>query len=376
MSFVMMRKKRFKFLVNFELEELNDVPFVSGILFAKVRLIDGGSFTELSTREEVCDHCVKWRAKLQFPCKATASPTTGVLDPCVCRVSVRKELKGGKSFQKLGFADINLSEFAGAGVTCRRYILEGYDSKRRQDNSTLKVNIDMSLLSGDPCFKAPSPSSSSHGLSTFHVSLPGDGICDDLLKLDNKADDGCESIGSGSSGFGSLTRREKSSTLTPESVSPHTDALDSTLKNFEKGHSRSSSYASQTSKGSTGYAGSVTHSRQASSEMAIGMPGHIRNPSSCSFSSDPGRSERRRKLDADITKDSRIDSTRVDTDQLIEELLQSTDFNVDESAENSGLQLFIAKDGTASLGGSLKNSSNRGLKKVIMDTPGVESDHR
>lgn len=68
----------------------------------------------------------------------------------------------------------------------------------------------------------------------------------------------------------------KTSLGIPESVSPHTDALDSTLKNFEKGHSRSSSYASQTSKGSTGYAGSVTHSRQASSEMAIGMPGHIR----------------------------------------------------------------------------------------------------
>ena len=69
-------------------------------------------------------------------------------------VGTLQEVKGGKSFQKLGFADVNLAEFAGAGATCRRYLLEGYDSKQRQDNSMLKLNIEMSILSGDPCFKA------------------------------------------------------------------------------------------------------------------------------------------------------------------------------------------------------------------------------
>lgn len=49
MSF-MLKKKRFKFLVNFELEELLSVPFVSGIVFAKIRLLDGGSFTDVSNR--------------------------------------------------------------------------------------------------------------------------------------------------------------------------------------------------------------------------------------------------------------------------------------------------------------------------------------
>ena len=65
-----------------------------------------------------------------------------------------QESKGGRSYHKLGFADIDLAEFAGAGLTTRRYLLEGYDTKHRQDNSTLKVSIDMTLLSGDPCFKA------------------------------------------------------------------------------------------------------------------------------------------------------------------------------------------------------------------------------
>jgi len=48
MSF--MKKKKFKFQVNIILEELSSVPYVSGILFAKLRLLDGGNFTVQSER--------------------------------------------------------------------------------------------------------------------------------------------------------------------------------------------------------------------------------------------------------------------------------------------------------------------------------------
>ena len=41
-------------------------------------------------REEVQDHRVKWSAKFQFSCKMTASATSGVLEACMVRVSVRK----------------------------------------------------------------------------------------------------------------------------------------------------------------------------------------------------------------------------------------------------------------------------------------------
>lgn len=50
MSLFIMKKKRFKFNVNFRLEELSSVPFISGLLFAKIRLLEGGSFLEQSTR--------------------------------------------------------------------------------------------------------------------------------------------------------------------------------------------------------------------------------------------------------------------------------------------------------------------------------------
>lgn len=49
MSFIMMKKNKFKFKVDFELDELSSVPFVNGVLFCKVRLQDGG-FTEESSR--------------------------------------------------------------------------------------------------------------------------------------------------------------------------------------------------------------------------------------------------------------------------------------------------------------------------------------
>lgn len=43
---------------------------------------------------------------------------------------------------QLGFADLNLAEFAGSGNTTRRCLLEGYDTKNtRQDNSILKVTL-------------------------------------------------------------------------------------------------------------------------------------------------------------------------------------------------------------------------------------------
>lgn len=41
-------------------------------------------------REEVQQNSVRWRKKFSFVCKMSANPISGVLDPCICRVSVRK----------------------------------------------------------------------------------------------------------------------------------------------------------------------------------------------------------------------------------------------------------------------------------------------
>ncbi|XP_066293949.1 early estrogen-induced gene 1 protein-like isoform X1 [Branchiostoma lanceolatum] len=388
----MAKKKKYKFHVDLELEELSAVPFVNGILFSKLRLLEGGTFTELSSREEVSEHCVRWNNKFKFACKMMANAATGILDPCICRVSVRKEVKGGKTFTKLGFVDVNLGEFAGSGITSRRYLLEGYDSKHRQDNSILKVNIAMTLLSGDPCFKAP---------DMKQMVLPGERM-DVSLQLDCKADDGGGSLASGSSGFGSLPRKNRPSVLTSGLVSPSSDEHEQSPVSedvFEMGHSRNSSYASQQSKASD-Y--SSTHSRSSS----YTEPGHFRNPSHSSsgqYSSSSSLPETcasgdtvtaettgvtpkapvrrvgdrllltvcRQQHDIkhkEANQQRRVDDTRVDADDVVNQILESQDFSADMSTEDDeGLRLFVAKDGTTALSShELKNRISAGAFEAVI----------
>ncbi|KAM9186827.1 EEIG family member 2 [Mergus octosetaceus] len=343
-SFAMLvKKKKFKFRVELELDELSSVPFVNGILFCKVRLLDGGSFSGESSREVVQANCVRWKKKFLFMCKISASATTGILDTCICRVSVRKELKGGKAYAKLGFADLNLAEFAGSGNTTRRCLLEGYDTKNtRQDNSILKVLINMQLMSGDPCFKMPPSTATSIAIAGESESLHEDrkGRENLIVHL----------------GIGDLSSKSAS---VPDELGAC-------------GHSRTSSYASQQSKLS-GY--STSHSRSSSmSELC-----HRRNTSEGSTSTgigsilgpceemDPKVTET--NIDTSIKDASseklcrhpvkqdsvesqlkRVDATRVDADDVVEKILQSQDFSLDSSAEEEGLRLFVGPGGSTSFG--------------------------
>ncbi|KAM3914949.1 EEIG family member 2 isoform 2-T2 [Leptodactylus fuscus] len=343
MAFMMMKKKKFKFRVDFELDELSSVPFVNGILFCKIRLLDGGSFSVESTREVVQANSVHWKKRFSFMCKMSASAASGILDPCVCRVSVRKELKGGKAYAKLGFADLNLAEFAGSGNTIRRCLLEGYDTKNtRQDNSILKVGISMQLMSGDPCFKtAPSTATS--------IATPGDS---DSLHEDRKG---------------------------RETMKLHLGVADLSSKSASVpdelgacGHSRTSSYASQQSKASgysTGHSRSsslseLSHRRNTSVGSASTGIGSIPEPmeddgnKAMAFNQDikeeGSSSEKLSRLpvkqDSVESQLKRVDATRVDADDVIETILQSQDFTLDSSAEEEGLRLFVGPGGSTALG--------------------------
>lgn len=62
----------------------------------------------LSTcREVVQANCVRWKKKFFFMCKISASATTGILDTCTCRVSVRKV----RNFSPLLSSFLALSSF-------------------------------------------------------------------------------------------------------------------------------------------------------------------------------------------------------------------------------------------------------------------------
>ncbi|KAK1134325.1 hypothetical protein K0M31_012098 [Melipona bicolor] len=228
----------------------------------------------------------------------SANASTGVLDPCILRISVRKELKGGRSFQKLGFTDLNLAEFAGAGLCRTRYLLEGYDARHRQDNSMLRVAIKMNMLSGDILFKVPSPS-----LKQTQLAVPGvpgvSGVTTDETvseRCTNREDyvssgSLAGSIASASSGFGSLPKKrpalfssellsgtESYDPMTLSEIVPQVLPVETlTEAHTESGHSRNSSNTSQLSKGS-GY-GSLNSHSQHSRQSSSGDSGHIRSPS-------------------------------------------------------------------------------------------------
>uniref|UniRef100_A0A672YIS8 Family with sequence similarity 102 member Aa n=1 Tax=Sphaeramia orbicularis TaxID=375764 RepID=A0A672YIS8_9TELE len=375
------KKKKFKFQTHLTLEELTAVPFVNGVLFCKLRLLEG-DFVATSSREEVQENCVRWRKRFTFISKMSANPHTGVLDPSFCRVSVRKELKGGKAYTKLGFTDLNMAEFAGSGSTVRCCLLEGYDTKNtRQDNSILKVIIGMTLLSGDPCFKTPPSTAKS-------ISIPGQ---EHTLQLDCKGE-GTAEPGPGPAGGVSLGRSAKprpsiiSSGLLDESETNQNQSGPAEV--FQSGHSRNSSYASQHSKIS-GY--STEHSCSSSlSDLT-----HRRNTSTGSSTSggvgfiadtptegdkDAGRPERpprpprpvlpnrppRRKQDSVESHPSWVNDTRIDADDIVEKIVQSQNFEDINNTEDSNLRLFVSRDGTTALSGiRLGNRSDSSFEPHI-----------
>ncbi|KAG2470150.1 F102A protein, partial [Polypterus senegalus] len=314
-------------------------PYVTKTVEKFNMAANSGSENSEISMEEVQNNCVRWQKNYSFVCKMSANPSTGVLDPCTCRVSVRKELKGGKAYSKLGFADLNLAEFAGSGSTARCCLLEGYDTKNtRQDNSILKVTIGMTLLSGDPCFKTP-PN------ITKSISVPGH---DHSLQLE------CKGEGTGANSIAttgiSTVRQLKSRTSVLSSGLPEEpdQSLSSPDEVFHTGHSRNSSYASQHSKIS-GY--STEHSRSSSMSDLT----HRRNTSTSSSASgglsmtvetteserEPIRPERpprpprpalpldrpsRRKKDSVENHPTWLDDTRIDADDIVEKIVQSQDF--------------------------------------------------
>uniref|UniRef100_A0A673K5E7 Protein FAM102B-like n=1 Tax=Sinocyclocheilus rhinocerous TaxID=307959 RepID=A0A673K5E7_9TELE len=296
----MMKKKKFKFRVDFELDELSSVPFVNGVLFCKVRLLDGG-FSEESSRETVQANCVRWRKRFSFPCKMSANAGTGVLDPCVCRVSVRKELKGGKTYAKLGFADLNLSEFAGSGSTTRRCLLEDF-------------------LSG----------SSQLFLYCFILYWKCGSLPDELGLCGHSRTSSYASQQSKVSGYS--TSHSRSSSLS------------------EFSHRRNTSIGSA----STGIA-SIPEPSEESDQTTVPPTA----PGVCTavpeHPSTPDRAANRYPVKQDSMESQlkRVDATRVDADDVVEKILQSQDFThslLDSSTEEEGLRLFVGPGGSTALG--------------------------
>ena len=85
-----LKKKRVKFSVDFEVKKLTDVPLLNATIFAKVRLLDGGSFEAFTNHGHVEAHSVLLGPKFNFLVRIPADAQTGQLEDCKCKVSIRK----------------------------------------------------------------------------------------------------------------------------------------------------------------------------------------------------------------------------------------------------------------------------------------------
>uniref|UniRef100_A0A3B4F163 Protein FAM102A-like n=1 Tax=Pundamilia nyererei TaxID=303518 RepID=A0A3B4F163_9CICH len=385
----LMKKKKFKFQVHFTLEELTAVPFVNGVLFCKIRLVDGGDFAILSSREEVQQNSVRWRKKFSFVCKMSANPISGVLDPCICRVSVRKELKGGKAFSKLGFADLNISEFAGSGSTVRCCILEGYDTKNTRNTSVLFFFIGNNW--DDPSVGGSLPPSTAKSISI--------GDEDPNLQLDCKGESTDATLQPpGGIVEGPRSFKPRQSSVRSSGLPEEGGSVSSPDEVFQIGHFRSSSYASQHSKisgYSTGHSrcsslNDLSHHRNTSSSSGtscgLGHPSQPlpSTPTEPHRQATPTKPERppppsavailsnrssRRKKEPVEKQPSCVDDTRIDADAIVDTIVKSQDFDSSNN-EDSNLRLFISKDGTTALSGThLANRVTPGIfEPVVIET--------
>ncbi|CDW52707.1 protein FAM102A [Trichuris trichiura] len=373
-----LRKKRFKFQVDMLLADMCNVPFVNAILYSKIRLLDGGNFCDHTSRADVVNHHIYWGKVSRFVCRISSCVNTGVLEPCICRISVRKEVKGGRSFQKLGYVDVNLSEFAGSGIDglTRTYLLEGYNAgQQRQDNSLIRVNVSMVLLSSDPCFKVPqqwqptattSPERTvvSHGSQERGAVMGSDSA----------------SVTSASSGFESLSRmpvqvpsETMGANVGPDFIASSRSDLRRSMADDTTSHCRNSSQASQQSQMSD-YPASASHSRQSSASSS-----HIHRPGdslATIFPSCKG-SAVKKVVKPDVNTVPEFDSSRVDAAELITELLKdyrtTADDDHKEIDSGSRLRLFISTDdGTAAIAGSSENLTayeGRRFRQVVVEPP-------
>jgi len=326
----MMKKKRYKFQVDINELELSEVSYSKAILFAKVRQLDGGSFCDVSKREEVQNHRVQYNARFQFLCKMNANASSGILDTCKCRISIRMEEKGGRNFRKLGFTDINLAEYAGVGLSTQRYILQPYDLNHRLDNSILQVKLNITLREGDTIFQRP--------LTRTHpIQLPGED--------------------------------EKSRTNVPNPTVntlkiPTADLVINSEATEDPSHTRNSSTTSQASVGYSSQNSQPGHSRQSSSG---GESSHGRNLSQ--GSSDTGFCGSMEKKDK---RRKKLDDGKPDAENVINELLEGVDLKQGPAGEadtSAGqLKLYVGPDGSVSLD---NRASKKNYEQVVFDRDGT-----
>ncbi|CCG83946.1 protein of unknown function [Taphrina deformans PYCC 5710] len=152
MSLLVPKNRKPKFRVHLSIQDLTNVPLVSGLVHVRWHLQDSirSEARGKTERSPIQDHKVEWGYENSWIVKMVIDKGNN-LQEAIIDFEVYQEMYGGKERHALGKLDLNLAEYAGSSeVVSTRYLLQN-----SKVNSTLKLSIYLEQLSGDTDFAVP-----------------------------------------------------------------------------------------------------------------------------------------------------------------------------------------------------------------------------
>lgn len=143
------RKPRFN--LTLQIHDLNNVPLVSGAAYVKWHLHNStkGDARGRTDKALIKEHKVNWRYERTVSNIRMTVDRSGMLNEQLVIFEINQEYSGRERIM-LGTVTLNLAEYAEVEKETRRYLMQ--DSKI---NSTLKITIAMTQVSGDTNFCVP-----------------------------------------------------------------------------------------------------------------------------------------------------------------------------------------------------------------------------
>lgn len=152
MSLLVPKNRRPKFLVHLSIEDLTNIPLVSGLVHVRWHLKDSirSEARGKTERSAIKDHKVEWDYENSWNVRMVID-RSNKLQEAVLIFEVYQEMYGGKERHALGTLELNLAEYVeNSESSSQRYLLQN-----SKVNSTLRLGLYLEQLSGDTDFEAP-----------------------------------------------------------------------------------------------------------------------------------------------------------------------------------------------------------------------------
>ncbi|KAK6534234.1 hypothetical protein TWF281_005565 [Arthrobotrys megalospora] len=149
-TFVVPKSRRPRFNLKLQVQDLNNVPLVSGLAYVKWHIRESplAESRGRTSKIPIKEHRVTWRYTKELVVKMTVD-RGGMLSPTYLDLEVIQEYSGRERII-LGTLELNLAEYVGRDRETRRYLMQA-----SKINSTVQISTELKQISGDTSFKVP-----------------------------------------------------------------------------------------------------------------------------------------------------------------------------------------------------------------------------